>query len=560
VADLTARLQSALGAEYEVGRTLGTGGFAVVFLVRDRNLKRDLAVKVLSPELVTSKTVLARFRREAETVAQLSHPNIVPLHFIGQQGDLLYLAMQCVDGGSLADRIAESGSMPVEVVRRAVTEVASALAHAHKRGVVHRDIKPQNVLVDGETGRCLVTDFGIARDVDSRSLTASGLVLGTPAYLAPEQVTGSPSDHRADIYSLGLMAYEMLAGRQPFEGTTPMSAMMKRLSGPPEPISALRDDVPRDLEDVLDGCLVVDPKHRFQSAADVARALTGETPRSGGQPTREVIARLRTRRRNRWIGAASVGLFALGATALLLQKRETPTPHSVIPAVDSGMVLIPAAEYSVGLDAGPSNARPAHRVHLDAFGLDRREASIADFREFSIATNAPTPWNGAVTDADVPVTGVQWAEAASYCAWKHPGVGRLPSEEEWEAAARGTAGRRYPWGDSAPSQHANTLSANRSGPVHAGNFPSGATPDGVQDLIGNVWEWTSSPYRGYPGATAFADSMQQFRVIRGGAFNTPDSIATASVRGYNRPAAPRDQLALTGFRCAMAARPTASSK
>src|SRR5438105_7935309 len=176
-----------------------------------------------------------RFKREAETVAQLSHPNIVPLHFIGQKDDLLYLAMACIDGGSLADRVSKEGPLPVADVARAMSEVASALAHAHKRGVIHRDIKPQNVLLDAESGRCLVTDFGIARTGES-SLTATGMLMGTPAYLAPEQVTGEPSDHRADIYSLGVMAYELLAARQPFEATTPAAVLMKRLGGPPAPI------------------------------------------------------------------------------------------------------------------------------------------------------------------------------------------------------------------------------------------------------------------------------------------------------------------------------------
>src|ERR1043166_1890064 len=163
VDELKQRLQSALGDQYAVEKPLGAGGFAVVYLVRDLSLKRSLAVKVLSPDLITSKTVLERFRREAETVAQLSHPNIVPLHFIGQKDDLLYLAMACIDGGSVADRLEKQGPLPVAEVERVTMEVASALAHAHKRGVIHRDIKPQNVLIDSDSGRSLVTDFGIAR-------------------------------------------------------------------------------------------------------------------------------------------------------------------------------------------------------------------------------------------------------------------------------------------------------------------------------------------------------------------------------------------------------------
>src|SRR5262249_41085195 len=152
------------------------GGFAVVYLVRDLNLKRKLAVKVLSPDLITSKTVLERFRREAETVAQLSHPHIVPLHFIGQKDDLLFLAMACVDGGSLADRIEKEKKLSVDEAARILREVASALDYAHRHGIVHRDIKPSNVLMETDTGRSLVTDFGIARTAEGASLTASGMM------------------------------------------------------------------------------------------------------------------------------------------------------------------------------------------------------------------------------------------------------------------------------------------------------------------------------------------------------------------------------------------------
>ncbi len=243
--DLAERVQHALGDGYVVERALGEGGFAVVYLVRDVALKRHLAVKVLSPDLITSHTVLERFRREAETVAQLSHPNIVPLHFIGEEDGLLYLAMACVDGGSVADRL-EKGALPIDDTAKILMEVASALAHAHKRGVVHRDVKPHNVLLDAESGRALVTDFGIARTADS-ALTLTGMFVGTPAYISPEQVTGEESDHRADIYALGVMGYEMLAGKLPFEGSTPTAMLMKRPSGMPTPLVEVRREIPASL-------------------------------------------------------------------------------------------------------------------------------------------------------------------------------------------------------------------------------------------------------------------------------------------------------------------------
>jgi DNA-binding CsgD family transcriptional regulator/tetratricopeptide (TPR) repeat protein/tRNA A-37 threonylcarbamoyl transferase component Bud32 len=279
--DLGARLQTALGSDYAVEGRLGSGGFAVVFLVRDVSLKRKLAVKVLSPEVISSHAMLDRFQREAETIAQLSHPHIVPLHFAGNKDNLVYLAMQAVDGGSLSDRLAKEKRLSIGEAARVFAEVASALAHAHKRGVIHRDIKPENVLMDGETGRSLVTDFGIAQTVGSASLTATGMVMGTPKYLSPEQVTGEPVDHRTDVYALGLMAYEMLAGAAPFSGPTPTAIMMKRLGGPPEPLRNVRPEIPQGLADLVNHCLEADPAQRLSDASEITRSLSAPVAAAG---------------------------------------------------------------------------------------------------------------------------------------------------------------------------------------------------------------------------------------------------------------------------------------
>lgn len=536
MSDLAHRLQSALGADYVVERELGAGGFAVVFLVRDLSLKRHLAVKVLSPDLITSHSVLERFRREAETVARLSHPNIVPLHFFGQKDDLLYLVMAYVDGSSVGDRLTREG-LPVEDARRIMSEVASALAHAHKHGVIHRDIKPQNVLIDSESGRCLVTDFGIARTADGGTLTATGMFVGTPAYLAPEQIEGTPSDHRADIYALGVMSYEMFAGRQPFEGATPTAMLMKRLAGPPEKLSKVRPETPRVVQATIERCLAQDPEARFQSASDVVQSLASEVTQveSGGLKLR--------------LGMIGAGL-ALIATAIIavvaVQSRKTPDVAAPPPAplAGSGMVVIPAGDYRIGSDSGAVAARPAHTVSLAAFGIDRLEVTVGDYQRFIDSTGAAIPWSGANPDATIPVTGVHQTEAAAFCAWRHPNGGRLPTEQEWEAAARGLTGP--PAG--------NTRGAGAGAPVAAGSHPGAATPGGIRDLIGNVWEWTSSPMQSYPGGSALPDSMSKFRVIRGGAFNTPDSMASVFIRGYALPTASRDALLSTGFRCAMAAK------
>jgi formylglycine-generating enzyme required for sulfatase activity/tRNA A-37 threonylcarbamoyl transferase component Bud32 len=549
---LAVRLQDALGEGYKVERPLGSGGFAVVYLVRDLTLKRQVAVKVLSPDLIQSHTVLERFRREAETVAQLSHPHIVPLYFVGQKDDLVYLAMECVTGGTLADRLEREGRLPVDEVARIVREVAEALAHAHKRGVVHRDIKPQNVLLDPETGRCLVTDFGIARTAEGASLTASGMLVGTAAYLSPEQITGAHADHRSDLYALGVMAYEMLTGEPPFTGPTPTAVLMKRLAAPPVSLEKLRPEVPRVLREVVEACLAQDPAERFQSGGEIARALGGQTPVSGGHATAEVTLgnRRRKRRRSRLARVAvAVAVVAAAAGGYALLRPRPAAPAGA--AVDAGMAVVPGGVYTIGSDSGPMLARPAHQVTLAAFSLDRHEVTVGDYDAYVRAGRAPAPWTAKPAD-DLPVTGVLWAEAVNYCAWKHPPDGRLPSEEEWEAAARGKAGRAYPWGDRWNPAAANTASARRSGPAPVGSFPLGASPEGVLDLIGNVWEWTNSPMGLYAGAASQGPATPgQYYVIRGGAFNTSDEDAVATRRGYLPPAAIRSMLQNTGFRCAM---------
>ena len=549
---LSARLQSALGEGYVVEGQLGSGGFAVVYLVRDLHLKRKLAVKVLSPDVIASHSVLERFRREAETVAQLSHPHIVPLHFIGQKDDLVYLVMEAIDGGSLADRLEREGQLPIDESARIFSEVASALAHAHKRGVVHRDIKPQNVLLDSESGRALVTDFGIARTAEGGSLTATGMVVGTPAYLSPEQVTGEPSDHRADIYALGVMMYQMLAGRPPFIGATPTAVLMKRLGGPPQPLRDLRPDVPDHVAELVDACLATDPTERLDNAGDIVRAITGHSPVSGGHTTatRMRVAKERARSRTPILVLAGIIVVAAGIGAFLSMRRPANVP-AVGPPVDSGMVRIPGGAYVIGSDSGAEVSRPAHTVQLGTFGIGQREVTVAEYDLFVRAQRAVAPWSGARPDGNLPVTGVSWPEATGYCAWRHPDGGRLPTEEEWEAASRGSQGRLFPWGNAWDPAAANTAGAARGGPAAAGSFPRGNTPEGIGDLIGNVWEWTSSPFRSYADT---APPSSRYYVIRGGAYNTLDRLATNVFRAYAQPTTSRGDLSATGFRCAMTPR------
>ena len=281
--DLRAHIERALSSTYELDREIGRGGMGIVYRARDRRLKRTVAIKVLPPELAFRAEIRTRFLREAETAAQLSHPNIVPIYSVDERDGIVYFVMALVEGENLAARLHLQGAIEPDETRRVILEVARALAYAHDRGVVHRDIKPDNILIQSGDGRVMVTDFGIARAVtegaDAR-LTATGMAIGTPAYMSPEQSTGDRQiDGRSDLYSLGVVGYQMLTGDPPFEAPSTPALLVKHLSERPEPIASRKRGVPEDLERAVMLLLEKDPDLRFPSAAALAAALeTGNVP------------------------------------------------------------------------------------------------------------------------------------------------------------------------------------------------------------------------------------------------------------------------------------------
>lgn len=312
--ELLARVERALAPQYVVEGELGRGGMGIVYRARDTRLKRTVAVKLLPPELAYRTEIKSRFLREAEMSAQLSHPNIVPIYSVDEKDGLVFFIMACIDGDNLAKQMATRGPLPVADVRRILREVSGALAFAHARKLIHRDIKPDNILMDKDDGRAIVTDFGIARafhEGETR-LTATGIAIGTPAYMSPEQCAGDREiDGRADLYALGTLGYQMLAGRLPFEANSTPALLVKQLSEKPVPIVERRPDTPPDLAGIIMRLLEKEPSARFATADELSAALDGRISSGYKAPPRQPMPLVGASAQPSWVydgNAASSGV------------------------------------------------------------------------------------------------------------------------------------------------------------------------------------------------------------------------------------------------------------
>ncbi len=264
---------AALEGQYELVREIGRGGMGVVYLARDIRLDRQVAIKTLPPHLAADPLIRERFLREARTAGALTHPNIVAIHRADELSGCVFFVMGYVDGDSLAGRIARQGSIAPPTVVRELRDVADALAYAHSRGIVHRDVKAENILIDSASGRAMVTDFGIARLAEATPLTSTGQVLGTVYYLSPEQVTGDTVDARSDIYALGVVGYFALSGRFPFNAELASAVLIAHVNKTAAPLYEIAPDTPRALTDIIDRCLAKDPNDRFQDCTELRTAL-----------------------------------------------------------------------------------------------------------------------------------------------------------------------------------------------------------------------------------------------------------------------------------------------
>jgi serine/threonine-protein kinase len=515
---------------YRIESVIGEGGMGVVYRARDMALGRDVAVKCLHTNLAGDPEIRRRFVREARVLRTWRHPGAVAIHDFVEHEHVLAIVMELVEGENLAKHLARwRGRMPFDEIRSVFADVLLAMDDAHTAGIVHRDLKPDNILVraDGSRLRPKIADFGIAKVLEGTTYTVSGALLGTCRYMAPEQVkTPSLADQRSDVYSLGVTLYELVTGRPPFDGSH-FSVMMAHVTNAPRAPSKLRPDTPPALERLILDALAKAPDKRPPSCAVFRERLLDAIP---SRPEAEEAARV----------------------------SSGPLPSMLRDDGGHEMVLVPGGPFAMG---------PSRReVHVDGVYVDRTPVTNAEFGVFVEATGYKPQdagakrflahWRNAKPvrgEERHPVVFVSWFDARAYAAWAGR---RLPCEAEWEKAARGTDGRKYPWGRAEPrSSHAN-FGRSRDGTTPVGAFAEGASPYGILDMAGNVWEWCEDFYDEdfyengpsmNPKLVVPPQKSKNGHVMRGGSF----MYDARALRTYARMSFdPHYRFAEGGFRCA----------
>jgi formylglycine-generating enzyme required for sulfatase activity len=595
---------------------LGEGGMATVYKAFDTRLECEVAIKFIRKENVPSsqwESMIVRFEREAKRMAKFLHPNIVKVIDYGEYQGSPYLVMPYLPGGTVKELLKGRHGKPISYQEaiHILTPVARALEYAHHQDTIHRDVKPANILLTDE-GFPLLTDFGVAKILDldeGQTLTGTGVGVGTPKYMAPEQWQNQISV-QTDVYALGIVFYELVTGRVPYDADTPAGVLMKQLMEPLTRPSQFVADLPEGVDHVIYKALARLPEDRYADMGSFAGAMEkleqgiripdnspetatvdywlpiqamdrvgfdkGMTVDTGDLPAKGVRQE-HPRKLGRGIRNAQLRKISREARQDPSGKLEVASISSSLPESDEepqagetrvrekdGMVMvyIPAGKFRMGSQDNNKDAyddeKPQHEVYLDGFWIDLTPITNATYRNAVEAGACTKPndttYYGNQKYANHPVVNVDWHQAQAYSKWVG---GRLPSEAEWEKAARGTDGRTYPWGEGIDCKRANYKGklfnqVCKGETTAVGEYLEGASPYGVLDMAGNVWEWVNDwyaedYYQNSPVKNPSGPENGQSRGLRGGSwFNDSWSLRTA-YRDSDIPEFLDDNV---GFRCA----------
>jgi serine/threonine-protein kinase len=484
-------------SKYQALAHLGAGAFADVYRAQDTALGRAVALKVLKPSLIADNTAFGRFVREAQVTSTLFHPHIATVLDLGSENGRYFIAMRYVEGESL-DKVIAQGVLKWEAALKFIEQIASALEFAHSRGLIHRDVKPQNIIVS-QTEGAVLTDFGLAKAMlgSGTAMTQTGALLGTPYYIAPEIWHGKEATPATDVYALACVFAEMLTGKLLFPGDTPPAVMMRHVVTGPDLPAKWNNDVPPHFANVLSHALAKEPKERLQTANEFLNGLANAAAKKGEAAAVKPPATSDNPAGIEWIEIPA-GEFLYGENK---ERQFIRKPYLI------AKFPVTQAQYQLFIDANPKY-------------------------------EVPSDWNKAkrkhpTGKANHPVVNVSWNDAQEFCEWAKC---RLPTEVEWEKAARGTDGRTYPWGeDWVAGKYCNSSEAKIGGTTPVDDYPDGVSPYGVWDMSGNVWEWTASKY----DASNYA--------LRGGSWYNFSNLVRATDRLGGVPSYIYNYI---GFRCA----------
>ena len=544
-----------LAGRYRCEEHLG-GEMADVYRARDTELPRDVAIKILKPGKETDGEVRESFLDEVQLASRCSHENIVSTYDKGEFDGSPFIVMEFLRGQSL-DKTIRSGELGnIKQIVRIAQQIACAMEYVHSQEIIHRDLKPQNLNVD-PNGRVKLVDFGIAKAVDWNK-TQAGWTKGTAFYMAPEQVRGEQVTFRTDVWAFGVLLYEMICGgRRPFVGTTLETLWAAILNGTPDLQVMAVCGAPESLQLMVKRCLEKKPENRYPDFAPILKGLQAISEnevsektwlwRTQAIPVLDRLAQPNMFRRV-LVGALLIVLLSVGALVWHLAKdRTTPIPALArtltLPSGD--MVLVDGGPALIGSDN--------HKVDIKAFYIDRTEVSNRAYAEFIKAKGLRKPRDFPDDKPDYPVVNVTLYDAKEFANWAGK---RLPTDDEWEKAARGAKGRKYPWGDQLEPRFANVLdnpTLTKHEMMNVNAFPRGASPYGALNMCGNVWEWVDGDEKPTPdNLLKMQKSLDKtltldepFYRIRGGYYYLPASLLSETATFPARLATQR-----IGFRCA----------